>query len=413
MLCCSNPSADANRKSVKRRGTELTQRLRHMSRSKHRGGVHPNLTQQLAADDAEEETAAAAKRWQRRGKRRQTRNHFLDQLTRTPAMPVDVEQRSPPQLSEVLASLQGAVTAEEAAQAAAGREQSASRNSIADGGSLYDTPAALAYAASRMPACYAALEASLREVAARRPSWHPQNMLDFGAGPGTAVWAAQQVWRQQPLDALAVEPAGAMSWLGSEIQQRQLDRYDAAMQQGQGQGQQQFAGGAGAAAATAGTQQPEEEEGDEDEEPPAPPPRLRWMYKLPPRYRTASAVRQYDLVTAGYVLGELAGDVERRRLVADLWDRTADGGVLLLVEPGTPSGSGHVQKARAQLLEAAHQQAQQAQQVQGAHVVAPCPHDGACPLESRPSWCHFVQRFQVGEGAAAASRGLRSSVRLT
>ena len=89
-----------------------------------------------------------------------------------------------------------------------------------------------------------------------------------------------------------------------------------------------------------------------------------------------------------------------------LWDRTA--GVLVLVEPGTPAGAAYIQAARTQLLHLAAQEAAvvQAQQqdgaaaasVDGAHVVAPCPHDGACPMAGRPSWCHFVQRFQVGAG---------------
>jgi ribosomal protein RSM22 (predicted rRNA methylase) len=29
-----------------------------------------------------------------------------------------------------------------------------------------------------------------------------------------------------------------------------------------------------------------------------------------------------------------------------------------------------------------------------AHVVAPCPHDGVCPMEGTRSWCHFSQRFE-------------------
>lgn len=80
-----------------------------------------------------------------------------------------------------------------------------------------------------------------------------------------------------------------------------------------------------------------------------------------------------------------------------LWDRTADGGVLVLVEPGTPAGAAAIQRARTQLLEAAAAEVAAGRgDSSAAHVVAPCPHDGACPMEGRPSWCHFVQRFQVG-----------------
>jgi hypothetical protein len=59
--------------------------------------------------------------------------------------------------------------------------------------SLYDEAASLAYGATRLPACYAALQRVLSEVAARRPGWRPATVLDFGAGPATATWAAQQV----------------------------------------------------------------------------------------------------------------------------------------------------------------------------------------------------------------------------
>ena len=31
-----------------------------------------------------------------------------------------------------------------------------------------------------------------------------------------------------------------------------------------------------------------------------------------------------------------------------------------------------------------------------AHVVAPCPHDGGCPMDGTRAWCHFVQRFERG-----------------
>ena len=57
--------------------------------------------------------------------------------------------------------------------------------------------------------------------------------------------------------------------------------------------------------------------------------------------------RQYDLVTAAYVLSELASDAERRQTVQDLWDATE--GILVLIEPGTPSGYQNVIAARGQV----------------------------------------------------------------
>ena len=45
----------------------------------------------------------------------------------------------------------------------------------------------------RMPACYAATARVLHELHECRPGLQPESMLDFGAGPGTATWAARQV----------------------------------------------------------------------------------------------------------------------------------------------------------------------------------------------------------------------------
>lgn len=55
--------------------------------------------------------------------------------------------------------------------------------------------------------------------------------------------------------------------------------------------------------------------------------------------------RKYDLVVASYSLGELQSPADQRRALKALWDATAD--VLVLVEPGTPSGSALVRAARA------------------------------------------------------------------
>ncbi|MGO4129460.1 small ribosomal subunit Rsm22 family protein [Inquilinus sp. YAF38] len=84
----------------------------------------------------------------------------------------------------------------------------------------------------------------------------------------------------------------------------------------------------------------------------------------------------HDLVILSYVLDELAPD-RRGALVDGLWAATAD--LLLIVEPGTPGGYRRILDARSRLIAG------------GGHVVAPCPHDRACPL-AEPDWCHFARR---------------------
>jgi ribosomal protein RSM22 (predicted rRNA methylase) len=83
-------------------------------------------------------------------------------------------------------------------------------------------------------------------------------------------------------------------------------------------------------------------------------------------------------VVASYLIGEM-DDAERASLAARMWAKTRD--TLLVVEPGTPSGYTRIMALRQQLI------------ALGAHVAAPCPHDGRCPLRP-PDWCHFTRRLQ-------------------
>lgn len=84
-----------------------------------------------------------------------------------------------------------------------------------------------------------------------------------------------------------------------------------------------------------------------------------------------------DLVMASYVLAEIAAP-RQGALVEALWAATR--GVLALVEPGTPDGYARLMVARDGLI------------ADGATILAPCPHNLACPL-ARPDWCHFSVRL--------------------
>jgi ribosomal protein RSM22 (predicted rRNA methylase) len=186
---------------------------------------------------------------------------------------------------------------------------------------------ALAYALARMPATYAAVTASLNTLRLARPDFAPQNFLDVGAGPGTATWAAVEAFPSLQSFSL-LDANAALRSLALDLA-RNSNRLSA-MYYGLGD--------AGAKLADA----------------PA-----------------------ADLVVAGYMINEL--DDRARAALADLmWAKTRD--ILLVVEPGTPTGTERILDLRRRLI------------AQGAHVAAPCPHDTECPLAA-PDWCHFAQRL--------------------
>jgi ribosomal protein RSM22 (predicted rRNA methylase) len=84
-----------------------------------------------------------------------------------------------------------------------------------------------------------------------------------------------------------------------------------------------------------------------------------------------------DLVIASYAIGELDAVAAERATDRAL---ALTRGLLVLVEPGTPAGFARIRTARDRVL------------ARGATIVAPCPHDRACPMAGR-DWCHFAVRL--------------------
>ncbi len=169
-------------------------------------------------------------------------------------------------------------------------------DTAAEGFHIADDLAARAYLATRLPATFAAVRSALAMVKAVRPDFAPASLLDAGAGPGTALWAAADCWPS--IDrALLLEGA---------------------------------------------------------------PPIRAWGERLAPASGVADIAWQsanigaeavapvpHDLVTLAYVLNEIP-PMQRPGLVGRLWAATAD--MLLIVEPGTPAGWSRILDARTQLL---------------------------------------------------------------
>jgi ribosomal protein RSM22 (predicted rRNA methylase) len=162
---------------------------------------------------------------------------------------------------------------------------------------IADARDAIAYALARMPATFAAVSACLTALREARPAFQPASMLDAGAGPGTATWAAAEAFASLP-DIVLLDANAALVDLARTLM-RGSERL------------------AGAGFRTGG---------------------LTHLLSNAPGA---------DLVVASFLIGEL-GERERAGIASLLWERTRD--ILLIVEPGTPAGTARILEMRAQLI---------------------------------------------------------------
>jgi ribosomal protein RSM22 (predicted rRNA methylase) len=195
-------------------------------------------------------------------------------------------------------------------------------------GTIKSETDALAYALARMPATYAAVTASLNALCGIRPDFAPGSLLDIGAGPGTASWAAAEAFPSLQ-DFKLLDANDALRMLALDLVRDSTRLRDISYERGEARA-------------------------------------------------TLAKAEPADLVVASYMIGETS-DAEQKALAELIWQKTGD--TLLVVEPGTPAGYARIIALRERLIAA------------GAHVAAPCPHDGKCPLAA-PDWCHFTQRLQ-------------------
>ena len=236
-----------------------------------------------------------------------------------------IQPTLPAELKSALdAKLQGLPRSEVAARAAL---ISKTYRDGGGSGAIRSETDALAYALARMPATYAAIAASLNALCEVRPDLAPETLLDVGAGPGTASWAAAQTFASLR-SLVLIDDNGALRALA-------LDFVKGSARLGE------------------------------------------LTYDKGEASDLIAKSDAADLVIASYMIGEL-GETGRNALAELLWNKTRD--TLLIVEPGTPAGYARIIAIRQRLIAA------------GAHVTAPCPHDGSCPL-SAPDWCHFAQRL--------------------
>jgi ribosomal protein RSM22 (predicted rRNA methylase) len=188
----------------------------------------------------------------------------------------------------------------------------------------------LAYLMVRMPATYAACRRALEETASRIAGLATKSLLDLGAGPGTASWAASEVFPS--LQSLTlIERDAAMANLGRELMRSSSSEA------------------------------------------------LRTATWTQADLSQDVSVQSADVVMLSYVLGELSAQAAER-LVQRAWAAASQ--ALVIVEPGTKVGFAAVEKFRAKMI------------ATGAEIAAPCPHLEKCPMAATGDWCHFSQRLE-------------------
>jgi ribosomal protein RSM22 (predicted rRNA methylase) len=187
-----------------------------------------------------------------------------------------------------------------------------------------------AYLAVRFPATYAAIRRVLAEVKLRAPEAEIAGLLDLGAGPGTALFAAAEQFSHLQQATLIESDAGWIA-MGKHL----------AEQSGS--------------------------------------PAVRQAQWLKQDLRSGLACEKHDLVVISYTLGELP-QAAAEAVLNKAWK--CAGKVLALIEPGTRRGFAAINAARSALI------------ANAATILAPCPHHFTCPMAAAGDWCHFSRRVE-------------------
>jgi ribosomal protein RSM22 (predicted rRNA methylase) len=189
-----------------------------------------------------------------------------------------------------------------------------------------------AYLAVRLPATYAAARRVFAELMQRAPQAEIGSILDLGAGPATALFAAVEEFPQlQQATLLESDPAWIA--LGKRL-----------------------------AAESAF-------------------PVVREAQWVQADLRSGFSSEPHDLVMVSYALGELPQSAAEA-VLRKAWSCTRK--FLVIVEPGTRRGFSTINAVRSSLIAA----------TAVATIIAPCPHRDACPMAAAGDWCHFSQRVE-------------------
>ena len=111
----------------------------------------------------------------------------------------------------------------------------------------------------------------------------------------------------------------------------------------------------------------------------------------------------WDLILVSFALNEAMesrAEEEAKTWLRQWMDRLAPGGVLMILDPASPSTSERLERFRNHLAKA-----------KGARILGPCLHDAPCPLlQKGEAWCHEVRRWRIPVTLQVLNRRLFRSI---
>ncbi|CBZ55051.1 conserved hypothetical protein [Neospora caninum Liverpool] len=257
---------------------------------------------------------------------------------------------------------------------------------------------AAAYTAHRYAGVYASMVRILSEIKLRAPDFRPKRVMELQAGFAAGLMAAYQIWGFNQVD-------GGDSGSGRRPVCRaapECRESEVGMSSAIGKGEGDEAAGGfefllaverSVHLANVGKYLTAEFT-----------PKVQWQLGLyeegtatsvdateaPEAGKTANSGqrRRMDLVIMPHcLLSTVDGQESRHMLVRNVWNRLNHGGILVLVERGTPTGFRAIHAVRELFIKELG--------VGRFHFLAPCPHESICPLAlTGRDWCHFAQRVR-------------------
>ncbi|KAJ3895786.1 mitochondrial small ribosomal subunit Rsm22-domain-containing protein [Lentinula edodes] len=237
----------------------------------------------------------------------------------------------------------------------------ASRHSDRDG---------TAFASIALPAHYSAIRAVLTHVKHRlRPDWIVSKVIDWGAATGSGLWASAHTFQQgvdvsQDMEGLKISDTSLQTYIG-------IDKRDGLV--------------------TIGKRLLRDLEKDTLT--------VIWQRAFHDDNKMARSLGEDTIALSAFKLTSLPTNIARKSLVKEMWESGAH--TLILIDHNTTSGFENIAEARELLLKMGRKEMEDPStedwSIRGSHVVAPCPHDGECPLlhpGTTQLACGFSQRLQ-------------------